>query len=326
MVELNSNDINKIEYLAFYESKSLPIYFAPWWLDASCGDSNWDVVLAKNPNNEIEAIFVYHLKKYFGKPAILMPPMTSYSGIWYNYPPEIKNHSKISFEKKNIDRIVEKLPDTYFLFTQFHPEIQNWLPFSWKGFKQTTRYTYRIDLTQGTENIWNNFKGNVRRNVRKAEKKYKVVESEDFELFWNSLSKSYLDRSKKNPYTKEVFQKIHNACSKNECKSILLASDENDNIVAGAYLSNDRETAYYLAGFYLPEFDDYAALSLVMWASIQKMAKNLKVFDFEGSIIPEIETFFRSFGGELTPHYKLFKTKNALVRKLALFKNPKIFD
>ena len=99
-MEYQSNDMKKNEYFEFYQSKSLPIYFSPWWLDATCGPDNWDVALAKNPDDGIEGVWVYHMKKSYGLPVILMPPLSSYGGIWLQYPGLMKGHSKISFEKK----------------------------------------------------------------------------------------------------------------------------------------------------------------------------------------------------------------------------------
>ena len=326
-MESQSNDINKNEYFEFYQSKSLPIYFAPWWMDASCGANAWDVVLAKNPDGGIEGVFIYHLKKIYSLPVILMPALTSYSGIWYNYPKNIKSHSKISFEKKVMDKLIELLPNHYLFFQQFHPNIENWLPLYWKGYKQTTRYTYQLDLTNGTEEIWDNFKGNVRRNVRKAEASdYSIVEIDDFESFWGPLEKSYKERNKAVPFRKQDLKSVDEVCANRSQRTILVAQNPDGKHLAGIYLVHDSNSSYYLVGYFDPAYKDYAALTLVLWKGIQKMSKKVTVFDFEGSIIPEIEFYFRAFGGKLTPHYKILNTKNKLISLLARLKNPKIFD
>ena len=35
----------------------------------------------------------------------------------------------------------------------------------------------------------------------------------------------------------------------------------------------------------------------------------LKIFDFEGSMIPEVESYFRSFGPKMLPYYTINKAK-----------------
>ena len=49
------------------------------------------------------------------------------------------------------------------------------------------------------------------------------------------------------------------------------------------------------------------AMSALLWEAILYSKNELKaqVFDFEGSMIPSIERYFRKFGGELTPYYTL---------------------
>jgi hypothetical protein len=60
---------------------------------------------------------------------------------------------------------------------------------------------------------------------------------------------------------------------------------------------------------------------MAMWAAI-KFAKDLglRSFDFEGSISPDIEKYFRGFGGTLTPYYQINKAKLPLEFILKLYK------
>lgn len=37
---------------------------------------------------------------------------------------------------------IDNLPKFDYFNMNFHYSITNWLPFYWRGFKQTTRYTY----------------------------------------------------------------------------------------------------------------------------------------------------------------------------------------
>ena len=48
-----------------------------------------------------------------------------------------------------------------------------------------------------------------------------------------------------------------------------------------------------------------------MWEAIKftKEELGLNQFDFEGSMVPPIELFFRKFGGKLTPYYTVSLTK-----------------
>jgi hypothetical protein len=58
-----------------------------------------------------------------------------------------------------------------------------------------------------------------------------------------------------------------------------------------------------------------------MWESV-KHAKDLglRYFDFEGSMVPQIETYFRGFGGRLTPYYRINRASLPIEIILKFFK------
>jgi hypothetical protein len=62
-----------------------------------------------------------------------------------------------------------------------------------------------------------------------------------------------------------------------------------------------------------------------MYNSIE-YAKQIKmpVFDFEGSMLPEVEKYFRDFGGVLTPYYTINKA-NRIIEIILKFIKPNIF-
>ena len=83
---------------------------------------------------------------------------------------------------------------------------------------------------------------------------------------------------------------------------MLFAVDEKDCVHAAAYVVWGGEVAYYLVGGGDPELRCSGAGSLVMWESILRAREVAPVFDFEGSMLPPVERFFRAFGGRQTPY------------------------
>ena len=65
-----------------------------------------------------------------------------------------------------------------------------------------------------------------------------------------------------------------------------------------------------MLGGYDNESKQHGAGALCIYNSILKSKQlNLSLFDFEGSMIKEVEKYFRSFGGELVPYYTVNKAK-----------------
>ena len=83
-------------------------------------------------------------------------------------------------------------------------------------------------------------------------------------------------------------------------------------------IANDNKTSYYVAGFYNPKYKDSGALSYLLWNIIS--SRKTPYFDFEGSMIKEIEHFFRGFGGEWTPHSRIWKFNNPILAPLLKYK------
>ena len=71
---------------------------------------------------------------------------------------------------------------------------------------------------------------------------------------------------------------------------------------------HDSQTAYYLLGGYQAEERHHGAGALAVFEAIQHCREiGLKTFDFEGSVIPAIEKYFRGFGGQLKPYFSVNK-------------------
>jgi len=66
--------------------------------------------------------------------------------------------------------------------------------------------------------------------------------------------------------------------------------------------------AYYLAATNAKENNSLSACGLAHCIAVAE-ERGVGIFDFEGSMIPEVERFFRGFGGELTPYFSLEKGK-----------------
>jgi len=87
----------------------------------------------------------------------------------------------------------------------------------------------------------------------------------------------------------------------------LVAKDAEGNTHAAIYIAWDKQTCYYIMGGADENYRSSGAYSLLLWEAIKTASGVCKEFDFCGSMIPSIERFFRSFGGEQVPYFHLKK-------------------
>jgi len=309
---------NKEKYRAFCKRElNIPIFSKDWWLDAVCIDGKWDVALVEKGGN-IFASMPYFLKRKDIFKVIAMPPLTQTIGPYIKYPSTQKLYKKSSWEKEMMTSLIEQLPRVDTFNQSFHHKVTNWLPFYWRGFNSSVRYTYIIDNLSNKDNIFCSFSKNKRKNIEKASKIVKVKFNLSAIDFYNHHKISLLKSGDKIDYSFEVFNNIYKNAYKNNSATNLYSVDKNGNIHSALFIVWDKNSTYALLSSLDPDFRDSGSLSLLFYEAI-KFAKNYsKNFDFEGSMIEYAEQSYRQFGGVLKPYLQIFKTDSILWRVKSL--------
>ncbi|MEO5376487.1 MAG: GNAT family N-acetyltransferase [Magnetococcus sp. DMHC-6] len=196
----------------------------------------------------------------------------------------------------------------YVIFVQhFSPKLQNWLPFYWAGFKQTTRITYNLYNLPDTQKIWDGMRSNIRGDIRKAQKQGIVVQSCTPEIALSMFAKTRSRQDRKAAYTDDFFINLYKSCKTRQAGECFAAFDPQGNPHAAAFLVWDKKKAYYLVGGGDSELRNSGATSLLIWNMIEFAAQRSDIFDFEGSVIKPVERFFRAFGAQQVPYHVVRK-------------------
>ena len=306
--------------------KSIPIFSQAWWLDAVCGHEKWDVCIYKK-NDRILGAMPYYLKKYYRYNLVVQPPLTQTLGPWFKNI-HTKYYKQLSHQYTVMNELIKKIPDFDYFNQSWHYSNQNWLPFYWNNYTQTSHYTYILENLADLENIWKSFNDSARREIRKAENRYKLIVQENSNLhdFFELNKSTYRRQKKEAPYSLELLERIDNVCKERQCRKIIIAIDNNGNHHAGAYIIWDENSAYYLMGGINENYKNSGGMSLVMWKAIRISSKITKSFDFEGSMIKNVERFFRSFGAIQKQYFQLQKTNSKslkILKKIKSFTNDK---
>ncbi len=311
----------KEKYISYCsKSTNIGLFQQPWWLDAVCGTENWAASIYEN-NGNILGAWAYPAKKKKSFRLINMSMLTPGSLPLITYFPGQKLATKISHEQQVLDELIEQLPKFDLFDLYFLPDFKNHLSFYWKGFTQTTRYTYLIKDLSNLDAVFEEFNASIRTQIRKAEKEITVVESDDINLFYKINALTFKRQNKKVPYSLSYVKQIDTACKENNCRKILLAKDDEGNIHAAIYLVWDNQSAYYLMGGADEIYKSSGAYSLLIWQGILKSAQLTKQFNFCGSMLSTVERFFRSFGGEQTPYLHIKKINSKALKLLMALKN-----
>ncbi len=307
---------SKDDYIKISENKDfyIPLFFKPWWLD-TVAEESWDVRMVYE-KERLSGIYPFCTKNKLTFDKSYIPHLTPYLGPWLFYPQNCNEYEKRSFEKRTISNLLSQLPALDDVRIKLHWQQDNALPYHWHGYNQTTHYTYILESIENTDNIYNNFKDSLKRQIFKAENLTTIEKTDEWQLVANLFKRSLSRQEAKIEIPDAIFKRIDEAVKKQNAGKIFIAKNQKNEIIAGIYIIWDEKSAYYLYGGYEENEAQSGAMSLLFWHAIQYASTVTKSFDFEGSRIEGVERFFRSFGGSLKPCHFIWKTTSPLLRLL----------
>ena len=307
---------NKLIYQQFCEEKEeVPLFLKYAWFNALYDDKEWNLAIVHH-GGEVQGFLPYVITKKKGFSLITPQFLSPYQGVYINYPEGQKYANRLGFEKEVMNSLIDQLPQVNAFKQNFLPQFTNGLPFQWKGFEQTIRYTYVINDLSDKEVIFSNFKDNIRREIRKADKSLLVEIGEDIELMFQMKQEVYAANKEGYPIPLKRLKDVFMYCQQNNCGELLIAKDSQGNIHSVLLYVWDATSAYYLHGVTALAYKTSGSMSLLLWEAIQRSATKTAAFNFEGSMVEAIERYFRAFGGIQTPYFHISKTDSKILKLL----------
>lgn len=219
------------------ECPTIPLFSQAWWLDAVAGPGNWSVVLALK-NEEIVGALPYVRSKYWGKNLLVQPQLTQTLGPWVR-PSNAKYANALAAEKDILGTLADGLPSFDMYRQNWNCARQNWLPFYWRGYQQTTRYTYVLPDISDSEQLWSELQRDIRGNIRKAENRFgvRIRISKDIHDLIPVLRKTFERQGKSLPYSETFLCKLDQAAGAENKRAIILGEDAEEGCMRELILS-----------------------------------------------------------------------------------------
>ena len=296
------------------ECLTIPLFSQAWWLDAVAGPQNWSAVLALK-NDEIVGSLPYVWSKFWGKKLLTQPRLTQTLGPWVR-PSNAKYANALAMEKDILGALADGLPPFDWYRQSWDSARSNWLPFHWRGYKQSTRYTYVLPDISNSEELWSGLQRDIRGNIRKAETRFGVRTriSEDIGELIPVLRKTFERQGKPLPYSEQFLHSLDQSAAAVNKRAIILGEDAEGKLHAGTYIVREGDTAYQLLNGYDPDLRQSGAGSLCVWSAIQEASKYAIRYDFEGSMLEPVERFFRAFGAMQVPYFSVERTDSRFLQ------------
>ena len=274
-----------------------------WWLNALGEEVERLGVIAQD--GQLIGGFVLHSTTLKGVSCLANPPFTPHIGLFAKQkssnPARIVSATKellktlIEYLEGRSEKIIDiRLPFTYKDLQEFY----------WSDFDVSPRYTYRLDLDRSEEEILASMDPKTRNAIKAAESNgIEIIEASASEIETNI---SAILKERKAKVRLDLLSKLFSSVEAQNRIGLLARSEHEDEALAYCIIHGGE--SYYLFGGNKSSGTVGSSGSLIMWSAIKAAkSKGVKTFDFEGSMIPGVEKFFRGFGGELTTYFAIQK-------------------
>jgi hypothetical protein len=302
---------------------SIPIFSQDWWLDAVCGEADWDVVVL-DKGKDIYATLPYHFEKKGNAMNIKMPLLTQTMGPWIRPTLAQKYRTRLGNEMETLGQLIEGLPPFRSFDQFFHHSLTNWLPFYWEGYQQTTRYTYIFPDLTDLEKIFADVDHGVRKYIAKSKEYIDIVDSDDLHRFYEINTAVFTKQDRKVPYSFDFVSRLDEALRQRGKRRLLFALDKNGELHSGLYIVWSGECTYSLMSGIDPKFKDDGSLRLLFWEGIRHASTVTKRWDFEGSMLKPVERNIRKFGPVQMPYLRVSKNitwRGELRKRISAFRS-----
>ena len=253
------------------------IYACSFYLDAMA--ENWDALVM----NDYNAVMPLTWKKKYGIHYLYQPFLTAQSGVFGNH-----------IDGTLLNKFLKAVPGK-FRYWDICLNRQNC--FELKDFNLYHRMNYVLDLDKPYELIYQSYRENIQRNIRKSQelgnRVQKNFEAEKVIAIALKQMKTYIKEADGNA---EKFRNIYKILhSRQQAITYGIVSPQQELLSSCVFFFSHNRAFYILVGNQ-PGSKTTGASHALIDAFIKDHSGKKMLLDFEGSDIPNLAFFYSSFG------------------------------
>jgi hypothetical protein len=185
------------------------------------------------------------------------------------------------------------------------PDLQGFL---WAGFQINLAYTFRFPALSSIDVVCEGMTRTHYQKLNKAEKSGVTVSIENDVTTLIALNKMTFERQGIAPdYSPELVRKLWATAAPKGKASVYIAKTAQGTPAAALLTVRDNRTVYQIVSGVNWELRDAQAGYMVLWRAIQDALPAGYAFDFEGSALRGVETYYRRWGPLAVPVWRIEK-------------------
>lgn len=300
----------KLLYTEWAEKHHLPVFMQTWWMDGACAGQDWDVLLALDAAEHVQAALPYQVSKHWWQRYVTMPADTHYAGIWYD-------ESLLPQQREMAtENILEQLKALKFMLFSQRVAPDSLVSAHWQraGFRQKKRNTYILTDTSDLERVRTAFSKSKRKKLEKTEG---MTVSTDMtaEEFYRYHRATLDQKHRRIWYTREYLIVQSEKAMAREQGQFVSVKDTNGEVLAASFLIWDSRYLYVLFTAFDHDQQDCGAREQLVWETIA-LAHRLGVgVDFLSG-----RDYLKAYGATKTEFYALKRSRSFILQCRMLWK------
>ena len=288
------------------EGTRIPLFLQDWWWETVCRGKRGDVLLCER-DGKVRGAMPYIDGRRLCLHHSLMPQLTMFTGPWLADKADKEAFADLWWQFVSRRWALCKV--------RLSPELTaaGLVPPQGLGLKSEMHYTYRFDPIRPLEELMPAASQLRRRDYRRLCGELSVDEAVSPQEFAD-LHTAYMERQGKRDLLEHSF--IVHVCGEAVGRGngmLVGARDADGRLHDALFVVFDSECAFMLMlarGADAPR----NSMSFLIWKTIEIMVSRTKVFDFEGSMEPGVEEYYRSFGPQKVDMLQVSRCRIPFIR------------
>ncbi|ELY45806.1 GNAT family N-acetyltransferase [Natronorubrum tibetense] len=244
--------------------------------------------------------------------------------------PVLLNHEKLKRRKAEkrhrrfieaVDVKLQETVDPRYVHVRTHPAYNDPRPFIWNDFKATPEFTYEVDITPDSDDLFMTFSGDIRSNVRHADDaEYELLEGDEADVgrIINMAQNRHAEQGVAFNVPESFARDLYRALPEGTMRAYICRAE--GEFVGGDLTLENDEVILAWQGVADYEFD-LPVTDLVVWYYIrQAHERGIERFDLAGANNPRLCKYKAKFNPEIRSYYTLERGSKAMNGVKELYK------
>ena len=185
-----------------------------------------------------------------------------------------KESTSVKFQRK-VNEFLESEIRYNYIRIRTPPELIDSRPFLWTGYRVEPLYTYIIDISKGSEQVWKNFNKQVRMDINKTKRegvKVKEGSIDDLKFLSKSIANRFIEQGFRSRDYRRYLDGVYKAFYPEKFR--IFVGEYNGETVGGLTLLCYKKRASLWMGIPKTDLKGVYPNDLIVWESIKWACEN----------------------------------------------------